>query len=496
MPSMRPSQYAMQQRTDGGPFLKIDLDDVVTLTEEERKIIVSDDDYEAFAEAIYGTSRVYYSDVALPDNAPGWHLILELAPDDLTIYPINARSENPEYAQPKYETVTSIIITRPVYQPYAHPTNKYEVDELLSGIPSGLSKDWRYGLGFHYEYRYLVNAVSNLQGVDTLILHGGTGNNDAKVKGNEFYLGIGRLEKLKKSLDRLTQRHQRETAADKKLVCYTSLLHHAAPELYPANARKLPPDLLANLVSLGSIAPSLSLKDQHQAVKLAQQSIPTLVKSAPRTLYNLKAEIELVTLGQLIGVYQKMMDSNVAEPKWQAFLSENPFILDIAFGYPVKKILDQPYVGGKNLSGRGGQYSDFLMAAKATGNLALIEIKHPQHDLLGKQYRKTYVPSYELSGSVGQIISQRGSVQREIFGLAHGLKERVHAHAVAAIVIIGRTPEEEDKQEAFEQYRNGLKDVLVITFDELQVRLESIYQALTPPPNVKPGPITDEDLLF
>lgn len=496
MPSMRPSEYAMQQRTDGGPFLRIDLNDAITVTEEELKAVESEDEYESISDAIYGTSRVYYSDVALSDDAPGWHLILEVAPEYLTLYPIYARSGHAEYAQPRYDTLTSIIITRPVYKPYAHPTDQYEVDELLSDLPAGLYKNWRYGLGFQFEYRYLVNSVSSLAGVDTLILHGGTGSNDAKIKGNEFYLGIDRLERLKKSLDRLTQRHQRETAADKKLVCYTSLLHQAAPEIYPAKARKLPPDLLASLVSMGSVTPNLSSKDQQQAVKLAQQSVPSLAKSEPRTLYNLKAEIELVTLGQLIDVYKKMMERNVAEPKWQAFLSENPFILDMAFGYPVKKIADQPYVGGKSFNGQGGQYSDFLMAAKATGNLALIEIKHPQHDLLGRKYRQTYVPSFELSGSVGQIISQRGNVQREIYGLARGFAERVHAHAVAAIVIIGRNPENEDKQEAFEQYRNGLKDVLVVTFDELQVRLESIYQALTPSPPVEPEPIKDEDLPF
>jgi hypothetical protein len=496
MPSMRPSQYAMQQRTDGGPFLRFDLEDTGVLTEEELEALDSGSEYESLSDEIYGISRVYYSDVALSDDAPGWHLILEVAQEYLTLHPINARSDHPEYAQPRYNTITSIIIARPVYQPYVHPTDQYEVDDLLSGLPAGLSKDWRYGLGFHYEYRYLVHALSSLEGVDTLILHGGTGSNDAKIKGNEFYLGIDRLEQLKKSLDRLSQRHQRETAADKKLVCYTSLLHQAAPELYPSQARKLPPDLLASLVSLGSVTPSLSPKDQQQAVKLAQQSVPTLAKSAPRTLYNLKAEIELVTLGQLIEVYQKMMESNVGEPKWQAFLSEHPFILDMAFGYPVKKIADQPYVGGKGFSGRGGQYSDFLMAARATGNLALIEIKHPQHDLLGKPYRQTYTPSHELSGSVGQIISQRGNLQREIFGLAYEFNERVHAHAVAAIVIIGRTPKEEDRQRAFEQYRNSLKDVLVVTFDELQERLDSIYQALTPRPPVEPEPISDEDLPF
>ncbi|MFJ2323200.1 Shedu immune nuclease family protein [Pseudomonas sp. NPDC087817] len=499
MPSLRPSQYAMQQRTDGGPFLRIERDDLEYDTDEVNAPQEGDGEFEWGMDQIYGASRVYYSDVALPNDSLGWHLILEVTPDDLIIHPIYPRSTHPQYGEPRYDTIKSIIITRPVYQPYAHPSDKYDVEELLGGLPAGLSKDWRYGLGFHYEYRYIVNAVASLEGVKEIMLHGERGRNDARVKGSTYFLGVDQLEVLRKRLDQLTQRHQRETAADKKLVCYTGLLHKAAPELYPPRARKLAPDMLANLVSLGSVTPQLSPKDQQQAAKLAQQSVPTLAKSEPRTLFNLKAEIELVTLGQLIEVYRKMMDSNANETRWQAFLSKNPFILDMAFGYPVKKIADQPYVGGKNFSGRGGQYSDFLMAAKATGNLALIEIKHPQHDLLGKQYRKTYTPSYELSGSVGQIISQRSHVQREIYGLAHDLKERVHAHAVAAIVIIGRTPEEEDKQEAFEQYRNGLKDVLVVTFDELQDRLESIHRALTPPtldPEAKPELIRDEDLPF
>lgn len=61
MPSMRPSQYAMQQRTDGGPFLHIDLNDAIAIT-EEMKPVESEDEYESKSNAIYGTSRVYHSD--------------------------------------------------------------------------------------------------------------------------------------------------------------------------------------------------------------------------------------------------------------------------------------------------------------------------------------------------------------------------------------------------------------------------------------------------
>lgn len=498
MPSMRPSQFAMQQRSDGGPFLRFEFDDHgEDLEEDDFAPPESIGGFEMEGDIeIYGVSRVYYSDVALSENSPDWHLILKVTPDDLTIYPIFPRSGHSKYADSKYDTVKSIRITRQVCQPYAHPTDEGSVEEVLADLPTGLAKDWRYGLGFHYEYRFIALAVAELDGVEEIVLHGGRGYDDTRVQGSTYYLGIGQLELLRRGLDRLSQRHQRETAADKKLICYTGLLHRAAPGVYPPKARKLPPDVLSNLISLGSVNPQLSLKDQQQAVRLTQQNLPTLAKSEPRTLFNLKEQIELVTLGELIEVYRKMMNSNVGESRWQAFLSDNPFILDMAFGYPVKKIANQPYVGGKNFSGRGGQYSDFLMAARATGNLALIEIKHPQHDLLGRQYRQTYTPSHELSGSVGQIISQRGNVQREIFGLARDFKDRVHAHAVAAIVIIGRTPEEEDKQEAFEQYRNSLKDVLVVTFDELQVRLESIHQALTPRIPAKPEPIRDEDLPF
>lgn len=495
MPSMRPSQYAMQQRSDGGPFLKFDNGEARGLSEAELEALESGEYDE---NEFHGPTLVHYSDVPLKKNAPGWYLLLMVTPDYLTIYPINARSEHSEYGKPKYDNIRSIVITRPVDQEYLHPTNQDELEELLGLIPVGLTKDWRYGLGFHYEYRYLIQALNDVEGVDTLFLHGGPGNFDAKIEGRQFCLAVAQLEKLEQGLDRLTQRHQRETAADKKLVCYTGLLHKADPALYPPRERKLPPDLLANLVALGAVAPRLSSKDQKQVAKLAQQSVPALAKSAPKALYQLKSEIELITLGELIEVYRRLLESNASESKWQRFLGEHPFVLDMAFGYPVKMISEQPYVGGKNLRGQGGQYSDFLMAAKATGNLALIEIKHPGQDLLGKPYRKTYVPSYELSGSVAQIISQRSILQKSISNLidTDDQDERVYAHAVAAIVIIGRTPTKVGEQRAFEQYRNSLKDVLVITFDEMLGRLEGIYQALSPKPPAAHLSLDDQDLPF
>lgn len=63
-------------------------------------------------------------------------------------------------------------------------------------------------------------------------------------------------------------------------------------------------------------------------------------------------------------------------------------------------------------------------------------------------------------------------------------------------MIIGRNPKKVTEQRAFEQYRNSLKDVLVITFDEMLERLEAIHKALAPKPPVVFEPLSDEDLPF
>lgn len=116
MPSMRPSQYAMQQRTDGGPFLRIEREDFEH-AQEELEAHESESGFEWDQDEIYGISRVYYSDVALSDSdSPDWHLILEVTPDDLTIYPIYPRAGHSQYAEPKYGAIKSIIITRPIYR--------------------------------------------------------------------------------------------------------------------------------------------------------------------------------------------------------------------------------------------------------------------------------------------------------------------------------------------------------------------------------------------
>lgn len=458
-----------EMRADGGPFL-------------EFQLYTEDGFPTDHAEEAHSVD-VYFSDLR-PDASESldpWHRILQVNAETVRIWPIHQHAGSANYGLSKYGAITEIWITRPVASPYILPTSKDSLSALLETFPEGFYRDWRSGLGLQWEYRFILEAIATIPGVTTLCIHGGGGRRDTKIDEGVYMLGIDRYQDIRQKLSRLTRRHQREARENKQLICYGGLVHAVDPARYPAKAKKLPPDLLSELLQ-GNRASPLSAKDRQSATSLVRQNARAISQSEPRVLLQLQAEIELVTLGDLIEQYKKLMATRHVEGKWQRFLGDNAFILNMAFAYPIKIICERPYVGNKSFNGSGGNYSDFLIAARSTGNLALIEIKRPDTELLtGKPYRggETFAPSTELSGSVAQIISQRASAQREIFQLKDGIEEEVHDHSISAIIIVGTTPAKKVERRSFEQYRNCLRDVRIVTFDELEQRLVDVHKALS-----------------
>lgn len=210
-------------------------------------------------------------------------------------------------------------------------------------------------------------------------------------------------------------------------------------------------------------------------------------------LLALKADIELVTLKQLIDRYQVMLEKGLSEAVWQSFFMGNPFILSLAFAVPFMLVQGQAYAGGKRLDARGGKYADFLCASISTGNLALIEIKKPKTELLCQTpYRgdDVYGPSLELGGALAQVLDQRVKLQKELPTIKDNMNRHdIHAFALRCVVIAGTTPQDHHKKKSFELVRNALSDVTIVTYDELATRLAEVYKALLPP-------ATEQDVPF
>ena len=68
-----------------------------------------------------------------------------------------------------------------------------------------------------------------------------------------------------------------------------------------------------------------------------------------------------------------------------------------------------------------------------------------------------------------------------------GTLEGAEAYSPQAVVLIGTLPASKPDREAFEAFRNVLKDVTVLTFDELLARLEYLHRALATTPQALTG---------
>lgn len=162
---------------------------------------------------------------------------------------------------------------------------------------------------------------------------------------------------------------------------------------------------------------------------------------------------------------------------------------------------DKAYVGGKGINNSGGNLCDFIYQNSLSQNVALIEIKTPCTELIGNQYRGTYSFSYELSGAINQVLNYRDKLTKEYYSLCHQSSEPFEVLSPKCVVIIGKMASLTPGQvAAFENFRNSLSNVLILTFDELYQRIVDLIAVLSESPNQQPGifePETgNEDLPF
>ena len=203
---------------------------------------------------------------------------------------------------------------------------------------------------------------------------------------------------------------------------------------------------------------------------------------------------DLADVGTLagVGMLRRLLDvwrgneSNDNEGFWQRTLQNHAFILSQLFAAPVVMVGGQASVGGKSVLNSGGKVTDFLMKNALGGHVVLVEIKTPATGLMrSKEYRGgVFAPTEDLAGSVVQVLAQREKLLQSFAVLRNETEdstgERLRVASPQCVVIVGHrrrlgTAAESD---SFEWYRRGLRDVRVVTFDELFQRLQDLLDLL------------------
>ena len=174
--------------------------------------------------------------------------------------------------------------------------------------------------------------------------------------------------------------------------------------------------------------------------------------------------------------------ANDDEAFWQDLLTSNSTLVGQILHVPMLIHSTRAYIGGKRIDNRGGKYPDFVLQSAALGMSAILEIKTPTTPLVGSQYRdEVYAPSVHLNGSVIQALSYREELMRQ-YHVLRSTESGLEAVDPACIILIGDAENKLDtraKRESFELYRRNLRNVHVVTFDELFIKLNQLVQSLS-----------------
>jgi len=399
--------------------------------------------------------------------------------DYLQIYPLNTLATHPQFLQPKYDVLKSITLAN---FGFGGAEEQGEVEELLGALPAAFIKDFNYGLGFLKEFRFIPHTVESMGFKHLVIDNNGITKIDDETR--TLTLEFSEFDELRKQLNRVSYATQKTARKVKSSSVYNALCDFIDDEKYPQKPLDIKDTYIERSIAKGSDIDNvdISASERMHIIKTVSNNAREILGEDSHSLVRLKNEIELVTLEELILAFSGMMDKKLAEDKWQDLFQENPFILNLLFGYPIIKIQDQASVGGRKLSGKGEKITDFLSKNVKSNNTAIVEIKKPQAKLLNAtEYREgVFSPSSELSGSLNQTLDQRYKLQKEIATIKENTRNYdIETYSVHCVLVIGKTPEGQSEQKSFEIFRKNSKDVDVITFDEVLEKLKQLHDFLS-----------------
>lgn len=402
----------------------------------------------------------------------------------LVIYPLITWADHLDFLAPKYSKISAIRF--PIEESLCDflikqgSFGEHDLAVLMdSTLLPGFTKDPDYGLGISREFKDVIDAIQEHCNCNELRFSEENSTSEDQ-RSNAFILSIDDYDAARVHIKRITSLGQKAAAEVKDGTVYNLIAERLGKPAKTISVGRSPVRKLITAAAQGK--PPLTEGDQVTVINILRSHSKQIAEGKPEALAKLQNELELVTLEVLIQRYEELLGKTTVESDWQRFFNENKFILTMAFGYPIVQIIEQASVGGGQLVGGGGKFSDFVSKNSQTNNAALFEIKTPKTPLLNKHpFRgKVFSATSEFSGAIIQILDQKYQFGMSLPQLKfndRGLD--LEAYTIHCCLIIGTTPNGLEEQKSFELFRRNSRSVEIITFDELLVKLKQLYAFLS-----------------
>ncbi|KTE39791.1 hypothetical protein ATE62_08665 [Sphingopyxis sp. HIX] len=403
---------------------------------------------------------------------------IHVGEDQLVTYPTFTRPTD-RFLTGKYAPLQSISFE--LTEPFSLPDTQEDAVAFLDDrLPPMFIRDPAFGLGVTTLIAPLINVICEIGTIIYLAL----GSDETHIEGKTFHLNYDDYEDLRLNFGRIARKYQNESKIDRTIAANDMLLHDLDPERFPLRGRPYQTGSIHKLLGGPNLQKTqLKGKDRVGVAQAASANAKTLARKEPLEFAALQRDIELVSLDTLIERFDALMKANASESRWQKLLDANPFILSMVFGYPVVLVASSSPVGGIRFGGNGQKIADFLYKNDRTQNAALVEIKRPDTDLIGAVYRgEVWPPHWKLTGAITQVLDQRAKFIKSLPALKESSEYyAIEANAVDCVIVAGTTPEDRDKRASFELFRAQMKDVRIVTFDELHAKLVMLRELLAAP---------------
>ncbi|SPU44365.1 Shedu immune nuclease family protein [Brevundimonas diminuta] len=416
-------------------------------------------------------------------------LIFDSRAQTITIYPLKTRP-SAGFLNAKYYRVGQIVVQ---VEDMDEPDTEEGVMALLEDLPQGFVREWRWGLGLHKLYKPIIDAVSQVEVADEVFSMSRSlhirWSDPTSIHGSRYVLNRDDYERVRVGLNAIQSRHQTDALAERGVLAFNALLADKFPETYKPRARPYRPDTVFKVIS--SVGSSrLSPDDRGALLKEAGRRAGEVAAASPVELTDLRNTLDLAALDVVITRFDALLQRpNSVEKDWQALLARHPFVLGLLFGHPMVLVGEQAAIGGKGYNGKGERYVDFLLKTEMTQTAAIVEIKRPGTSLIQGQGKYASVPAIhgDLLAGVMQILDQRVVFLTHLHAKRGETGEPIEGWHVTCVVIAGVLPTDPLKAKAFELYRHSLRDVVILTYDELLSRLKTLRVFLGGPPPETPA---------
>jgi len=231
------------------------------------------------------------------------------------------------------------------------------------------------------------------------------------------------------------------------------------------------PGSLAKIVQ-PKIVPRLSTRDKEAL----NAFLPDYVSSeSVGTVNALKAEAEIKTLKDLASDLEREIPREHPEPWWQTYVKTNILLMQQGYIKAIEKL---------NTAIGDTRFPDFLLITH-DNYLDIMEIKKPNTTILrADNSRGNFYFDSELSKAVVQTENYINNVTKHQDTVRTHLKDRhgidIRAVRPRGIILAGdsrrlTTPKEQDD---FRLLSQGIKNIMIVTYDELLTRLENYISVL------------------